>query len=69
MNSPLRKTTLEYDPEQEAEVERILGTKGLTATVRQSFARVIAEQRRQSFLDLVQSGACDFSVLGEAWGE
>ena len=31
MSTPLRKTTIEFDPEKEAAVEAILGTKGLKA--------------------------------------
>ena len=46
----MKKTTLEYDPELLGEVRRLLGTKGLKATVHRAFEEVIRARATEAFI-------------------
>ncbi len=66
----MRRTTIVFDPEKVAAVGRLLGTKGLKATVDGSFDELLAQRARRDLFDHIAEGGFDFSpeVLEQAWG-
>ncbi|HBR25579.1 MAG TPA: hypothetical protein DD732_00835 [Rhizobiales bacterium] len=69
----MRKTTIEFDETTEAEVERVLGTRGLKATVDLSFRTVLALKARMEFIDQLRDmEGLELDrpdVLAQAWAE
>jgi Arc/MetJ family transcription regulator len=69
----VRKTTIEFDETTEAEVERVLGTRGLKATVDLSFRTVLALKARMEFIDQLRDmEGLELDrpdVLAQAWAE
>lgn len=69
----MRKTTIEFDEKTEAEVEKVLGTRGLKATVDQSFRTVLALKARMEFIDQLRNmNGLDLDrpdVMAQAWAD
>jgi len=69
----VRKTTIEFDETTEGEVERVLGTRGLKATVDLSFRTVLALKARMEFIDQLRDmEGLELDrpdVLAQAWAE
>lgn len=69
----VKKTTIEFDEQTEAQVEKVLGTRGLKATVDESFRTVLALRARMEFVDqLRQMDGLDLDrpdLMAQAWGE
>jgi Arc/MetJ family transcription regulator len=69
----VKKTTIEFDEKTEAEVEKVLGTRGLKATVDQSFRTVLALKARMEFIDQLRSmDGLDLDrpdVMSHAWAD
>lgn len=67
----MRKTTIAINDELAAEASRILGTKGLTATVNQSMREVVAMAARQRLVERLRTmRAMDLDkpeVMSSAW--
>lgn len=51
-----RRTTIEIDDDVLAEVQAILGTKGLKDSVDTAFAELIRRKRMHDFIDKLSSG-------------
>lgn len=70
-NTPVRKTTLEIDDELFARAQRVLGTRGLKATVHRALEEVLAlEARRLALQQLQELDGLDLDrpeILAEAW--
>jgi Arc/MetJ family transcription regulator len=69
----VRKTTIEFDEKTEAEVEKVLGTRGLKATVDQSFRTVLALKARMEFIDQLRNmNGLDLDrpdIMAQAWAD
>ena len=69
----MRKTTIEFDEKTEAEVEKVLGTRGLKATVDQSFRTVLALKARMEFIDQLRNmNGLDLDrpdIMAQAWAD
>ena len=67
----MRKTTLELDEELFARAQRVLGTRGLKATVARAFEEVLAlDARRRASEQLQQMDGVDLDdpeVMASAW--
>ena len=67
----MRKTTLELDEELFAQAQRVLGTRGLKATVARAFEEVLAvDARRRAIEQLQQMDGLDLDdpeVMASAW--
>ena len=67
----MRKTTLEFDEELLARAQRVLGTRGLKATVARAFEEVLAvDARRRAIEQLQQMDGLDLDdpeVMAGAW--
>ena len=67
----MRKTTLEFDEEQFARAQRVLGTRGLKATVARAFEEMLAlDARRRAVEQLQQMDGLDLDdpeVMAGAW--
>lgn len=67
----MRKTTLEFDEELFEQARRVLGTRGLKATVRRAFEQILAlEARRQTIQQLQDMDGLDLDrpeVMAGAW--
>jgi Arc/MetJ family transcription regulator len=69
----VRKVTIEFDEKIEAEVEKALGTRGLNATVDQSFRTVLALKIRMELVhQLRDMNGLDLDrqdVMRRAWDD
>ena len=69
----MKKTTIEFDEATEAKVEAILGTRGLMATVDESFRIVLALNARQEFIEQLRTMSgleLDApAVMARAWAD
>jgi Arc/MetJ family transcription regulator len=67
----MRKTTLEFDEELFARAQRVLGTRGLKASVSRAFEEVLAlDARRRAIEQLQQMDGLDLDdpeIMGRAW--
>ena len=67
----MRKATLEFDEELFARAQRVLGTRGLKATVTRAFEEVLAlDARRRAIEQLQQMDGLDLDdpeVTDRAW--
>ena len=67
----MRKTTLEFDEELFARAQRVLGTRGLKATVARAFEEVLTvDARRRAIEQLQQLDGLDLDdheVMDKAW--
>lgn len=67
----MRKTTLEFDEELFEQTRRVLGTRGLKATVRRAFEEILAhEARRQTIRQLQEMDGLDLNqpeIMAGAW--
>jgi Arc/MetJ family transcription regulator len=67
----MRKTTLELDDDLFERARRVLGTRGLKATVRRAFEEVVAlDARQRAIQQLQEMDGLDLDrpdVMSQAW--